>query len=1037
MIRRLVEASVDHSRVVVALTAILAAIAVFFAVRLELDALPDLTNNQVIVLAMAPGMTPEEIERLVARPLETATGGAPGLVETRSLSRTGVAAITLVFDDTVPVYLARQLVQERLTSLSLPPSVQSIELAPVTGGLGEIFHFTLSSPTRNGAELIDLVSQRVAPAFKSVAGVVEVNTWGGAQRTFEVIADPLKLGQRDISVRSLAEALERSSGQSPGAALPSNHHQVLLRGVALPSSPFDLSEAIVEHRRVDNSPSVIRVSDVAQVSEGQRVRLGAATKDGRGETVYVMLQMLRGANALDVMQRIHGELPRVRRALPEDVTLDVVYDRSTLVIGTLKTVGKNLAEGGLLVVAVLFLLLGSWRAGLLVALAIPLSMAGATALMSLFDIPGNLMSLGAIDFGLLVDGAVVMVEGVFHVLSHEVRASDRSSISREQIRACVRDVCGRLATPVFVSILIILLVYVPVLALSGVDGKLFRPMALTVVFALGIALVLSLTFIPAAASLFLRGKDLPTKTPWAFRSIERWYPTLIHRVSMRPWIVAVAALLLLALGGGLLARSGTEFTPELNEGDLVVQTNRSPDISIETAISEAGKFERVLLEAAPEVKQVVSRIGSPAVATDIMGIEQGDVFVALAPRDKWRDGLTIDQLIDELSQALEAQAPGGEPSFTQPIQMRFNELLGGAVSDVTISIYGESLSELARLCAEVRDLIANQPGVADAKVLAPPNVPLATVTPRRLDAASVGLDATDILQFTSALQQGVEVGSTYRGMVRIPLMLKVDHRASNWSLGDVQVPTSGYGSVPLKNVADIVTTMTPGQVNRRNGERRLLVGFNVRGGDLGTVVRSAEARVLEKIALPRGYRVEWGGQFESLQEAERRLAVVIPVVLTLILGVAIVAFRRILPVVVILSHVPFSGVGGIVALAARGLPISLSATIGFIALSGIAVLNGVVMLSSVIEFESTGQSATSAVLEAARNRVRPVLMTALVAALGFVPMMLADGPGAEVQRPLATVVVGGLLTSTILTLIILPTLYPVFARLGRTKKSSA
>lgn len=1038
MIRRLVQWSVDRAGAVVAVTLLLALAAGVAAVRLELDALPDLTNNQVLVLARAPGLTPEEMERLVARPIEVASGGAPGLVEQRSLSRYGIAAITLVFDDEVPVYLARQLVQERLSTVELPPSVQAVELGPVTGGLGEIFHFTVSSDARSLAELLELVQQRVAPALKSVPGVVEVNPWGGAERTFDVVTDPLKLAQRRQTLGELATALERATGTQAGAALPAGAGQVLVRAVALPEDTRALEAAVVaQSPNPSGAPHVVRVADVAQVREGQRVRMGAATTNGRGESVYVMVQMLRGANALEVMQAIHARMPEVRAALPGDVKVDVVYDRSVLVKGTLKTVGKNLAEGGLLVIAVLFLMLGSVRAGLLVAAAIPLSMLGATALMSAFDVPGNLMSLGAIDFGLLVDGAVVMVEGVFLALTHDVPdPAERRALGRGRFRALVREEASALAQPVFFSVLIILLVYVPVLSLSGTDGKLFRPMALTVVFALGVSLVLSLTFIPAAAALLLRGKDVPVRPPLPVRLLDRLYPPSLAFFVHRPLLVAVLALVAPVLGGVLLARTGTEFTPQLNEGDLVVQTTRRPDISLEAAVAEAGRFERVVLASAPEVRQVVSRIGSPAVATDIMGLEQADVFVALKPRDEWRPGLTLDGLIADLDAALARDAPGSDPSFTQPIQMRFNELLGGSVADVVVSVYGEDLKELARLAVRVRDEVARQPGAADAKVLAPPSIPLATVRPRPLDAAAVGLDAAEVMTAVATVKQGREVGFTYRGVVRVPILLRQQASASSWNLGDLPVPTPGGGLVPLGRVADVVTEEGPGQVNRKNGERRLLVGFNVRGGDLGTVVKGAQAAVARAVPMPTGYRLEWGGQYESLREATGRLALVIPAVLVLIIAVLLWAFRQVTPVLIIFSHVPFAAVGGMVALFARGMPVSLSAAIGFIALAGVAVLNGVVMLSRIRELESEGQGPRQAATAAAHTRVRPVLMTALVAALGFVPMMLATGPGAEVQRPLATVLVGGLVSSTLLTLVVLPTLYPYFARARRRREEA-
>ncbi len=1028
MIRRLVELSVDHAWKVVAGVLAAAIAAGFFAVRLELDALPDLTNNQVLVLARAPGMTPEELERLVTRPIEVSTGGAPGLVEQRSISRYGLGAVTLVFDDGVPVYLARQLVSERLATLALPASVEQVELGPVTGGLGEIYHFTLSSPARSLAELQELVQLQVAPLLKGVPGVVEVNSWGGAQRTFEARADVGKLSQRGFTLRQLADALAAATGTVPGAALPRGEGQVLLRGQALPVDPRALGLAIVAREMLpEGTPRVTRVADVAEVDEGEQVRTGAATKDGAGEVVYVMAQMLRGANALDVVGDIEREMERVRAALPRDVQIDVAYDRGVLVRGTLKTVAKNLLEGGLLVMVVLFLLLGSFRAGLLVASAIPLSMLFATAAMSLAGVPGNLMSLGAVDFGLLVDGAVVVIEAVFHAVA-ALPAERREKLTRDELKATVREQAGAVGRPVFFSVLIILLVYVPVLALTGPDGKLFRPMALTVVAALMAALVLSLTFVPAAASLFLRPKDVPRRAPVLVRLLERVYPPVLRWWAAKPVLVGVLAVAGLAVGGALFVGAGTEFTPQLNEGDLVIQTTRRADLSLKQATVEAQELERAVLSGAPEVVQVVSRVGSPAVATDLMGLEQADVFVKLKERDAWRKGLTLEGLIEELDAALERSQPGLERAFTQPIQMRFNELLGGSVTDVAVSVYGEDLRVLMETAVQVREAIARQPGAEDVRVLAPPSVPLATVRPRVLDAAAVGLDAADVLETVRAVRQGREVGFTYRGVVRVPLKLKQAGVEGAADLERAAIALPGGGQVTLARVADVAWEDAPGQVNRRNGARRLMVGFNVRGGDLGTVVEQAREVVAQQVKLPAGTRLEWGGQYEQLQAASKRLAVVIPVVLVVIVAVLLVAFRSVRVVAVVFSHVPFAAVGGLVALTARGLPISLPAAIGFIALAGIAVLNGVVLLSRVQELEAKGLEASAAAREAAHARVRPVLMTALVAAFGFVPMMLAHGPGAEVQRPLATVVVGGLVSSTVLTLVVLPSLYRFFAR---------
>jgi cobalt-zinc-cadmium resistance protein CzcA len=1029
VIQALVGWSVRHRILVVSTTLALMVVGAIVGAFLKFDALPDVTTNQVLVLTRAPGLTPEEVERLVTRPIEVALGGLPGLVEQRSLSRYGISSVTAVFDDGVNTYLARQMVQERLNGVAagLPPGVEPPELGPVTGGLGEIFHFTLDSPRRSAAELLELAQFRVAPLLRSVPGVVEVNTWGGEERVLEVKADPVRLAARGLSLEDVRDALANATGTAPGASLPAGSAQTLLRAVALPKGAGDLGYALVFRRGSGEHP--VPLADVAEISMGARTRIGAATENGKGETVYVMAQMLRGDNALEVMRRIHRQVHEVRKVLPEDVYVDVVYDRSVLVLGTLRTVFKNLLEGGLLVVAVLFLMLGSWRAGLLVAAAIPLSMLGATAAMVALDVPGNLMSLGALDFGLIVDGAVVMVEAVFH----GVHAADYPPDPRRARARWVRhveEVTTSVAQPVFFSVLIILLVYVPVLSLTGVDGKMFRPMALTVVFALAASLALSLTFVPAATALFLRPRDVPARTPFVVRWIEKAYLPFLGTTVRRPVAVAAGSVALLVVGGLLFYGAGSEFVPQLDEGDLVVQTTRSADVSLESAVREAQRLEGALIEKVPEVKEVVSRIGSPAVATDIMGLEQADVFVLLRPREKWRPGVTKDQVIAEIDRAAKALGANAEISFTQPIQMRFNELLGGSVADVTVSIHGDDLDELERLATRAAAALARVPGAEDTRVIAPPAVSLLEVRPRPLDASRAGFTVKSVLEAVQALRTGIEVGATYEGPLRIPILLRLGGGASAFTLSDLAVPAPTGGLVPLSRVADVEMKTSPSLVSRQNAERRIVVGFNVRGADLGTVVERAERVVAAEVKLPPGYRWEWGGQYETLAAAKRRLAIVIPVVMALIVAVLLLAFRRLRPALVIFLNVPFASVGGMIALSLRGMPVSISAAVGFIALSGIAVLNGVVLMSRVLHHEDAGEAPGAAAAGAARERARPVLMTALVAALGFVPMMLATGVGAEVQRPLATVVVGGLVTSTVLTLLILPSLYPWIARLG-------
>lgn len=1024
-----VHGAVRKRNLVLFLTLLLVLASSVMALRLKLDALPDITNNQVLVLTRAPGFSPEEVERLVTRPLEAALGGMQQLHELRSISRYGISAVTAVFDDDAPPLAARQITQERLTTVSLPPGVDTPSLGPLTGGLGEVFHFTLSSQKRTQAELLELATLRIAPRLKMVSGIVEVNTWGGAERRIEIQADPLRLSARGLTLDTLAAQLQKSVGATAGASIPSGDGQALLRAVYRPSRPEQLSPLLIPGP-ADSSgrPQRLIIGELGRVTEGLSPRLGAATQDGQGEVVYLMAQMLRGENALDVLSGVTQRMEEIRKSLPPDVELHVVYDRSALVHATLRTVGKNLLEGGILVALVLLLTLGSWRAGLLVALVIPLSMLGAAVAMVLLGVPGNLMSLGAIDFGLLVDGAVVMVEHLFHHPSAQ-HAGDEAETPRDRFIRSIGHRAAEVAQPVLFSVLIILLVYVPVVLLGGVEGKMFRPMALTVVCALFASLLLALLFVPAASAWLLRPQDLiEERPPLLIRLMHRGYRPLLARSLRHPLGVGLLALLLLGSGVTLLLRSGSEFIPQLDEGDLVIQTTRGADISLEQAVRKAQNMEQALREI-PEVTRAVSRIGSPAVATDIMGIEQADVFVGLKPRSEWRPHLAREQLIQEMETVLQRRDPGSEPSFTQPIQMRFNEILAGAVTDVVVSVYGDDLAEIERLAHQVAKSCEKEPGAEDVRVLAPPAVPLVEVRPRAIEANQAGLLPSEVLSAVQAIRSGLPIGTTYEGPVRLPIVLRLgDSLPEAATLDAFPLPLPDGGTAPLGRVADVSFFPTPTLIQRQNGERRLMVGFNVRGVDLGTLLSHAEQRVKREVPLPPGYRLEWGGQYETFEAARARLGVLIPVVLIIILGVLWRLFGSLRPTLILFSAVPFAGTGGMIALALRGMPVSISAAIGFIALSGIAVLNGVVLMVRLLDLERQGHTPAQAAEEAAKTRMRPVLVTALVAALGFVPMAMAEGVGAEVQRPLATVVVGGLITSTMLTLLILPTLYPALSR---------
>ncbi len=1020
MIARLVRFCVQQSTAVLLVAALLAAVAAWIGSSLAFDAIPDVTGKQVVVLTRAPGLTPEEVELLVTRPIETSLGGLPDMEFQRSISRFGISSVTAVFSGDADLFRARQMVQERLQGVAgdLPEGVDAPELGPLTGGLGEIYHFSLSSSTRTPAQLFELAELQIAPLLATVPGIVEVNTWGGQQRTLEVVGIPEAMARHGITLSALQESVRASVGNAPGASIEQGDQGVLLRGVSRPLDAAELGAGVVV-RHEDGS--LVRISEVARVQEGALPRIGAATADGRGEVVYVMVQMLLDADALEVLEGVHARMDVVKSTLPSDVHLAEVYDRSELVYATLDTVFTNLIEGGLLVILILFLTLGSFRAGLLVAAIIPMSMLGAVMGMVLFDVPGNLMSLGALDFGLLVDGGVVMVEGVFH--AYVLRGG--------KLGERVEEATSAMARPVFFSISIILLVYIPILALQGVEGAMFRPMALTVVFALLASLLLSLTVVPAAAKRLLRAKDVPTREPWLIRGMRRAYEPTLARALAQPALVVVIALSMLVGGVFLFSRAGSSFVPQLDEGDLVLQTTRAPDIHIKAAVVHGSEMEAAILAAVPEVRHIVSRIGSPAVATDIMGLEQADVFVDLRPKSEWRPGLDRDALIADIEAALASVAHQTEDvAFTQPIQMRFNELVGGEATDVSVSIYGEDLAELRRLADETLAILEQVEGSVDARISAPPDVRLLEVRPRHLVAAEAGFRAEDVLKHVTALRVGLDSGRTYDGPLAIPIRVKLQTDVDALRVGQVRVPTEDGRLLPLQQLAVIEEVRAPALINRHGAQRRLVVGFNVRGRDLGSVVEEAQTRLDANLTLPDGMRLEWGGQYEGLERARARLAVVVPVVLVSILVLLLWLFRNLRPALLILLNVPFAAVGGIALLSLRGMPISISAAIGFIALSGIAVLNGVVLMSALVAEEKAGHTPKEAAKRAALGRLRPVMMTALVAALGFVPMTVATGVGAEVQRPLATVVVGGLLTSTMLTLLILPAIIPWLRRRG-------
>jgi heavy metal efflux system protein len=988
---------------------------------LTIDAVPDLTPVQVQILTRAPALGPVEVEQLVTFPIEASLSGLPALRELRSISRYGLSVVTVIFEEHTDIYRARQLVAERLARAveRIPVEYGRPVMGPLTTGLGEVYQFTVKGSAYSPMALRTLLEWDIGMKLRSVPGVVEVNIWGGEAQQFQVIVDPGKLLSFKLSLKHIFEALERNNALTGGGYIEHEREQLLIRGEALATQVSDLASIVVAHG-TGGVPIYIR--DVAEVIEGSALRIGAATAMGDGETVIGMVQMLAGENAQQVVTRVKARVAEIQATLPSGVTIEPYYDRTLLVSQVIATVRNNLVEGGALVIAVLFLFLGDLRAGLIVASAIPLSMLIAFTGMMQAGLSGNLMSLGAIDFGLLVDGSVVMVDNILR------RLSQSTSQSQEQRLATVRMAGREVLRPMAFAVGIIILVYIPILSLSGIEGKMFRPMAATVIMALAGSLLLAVTVIPLLSFWFVRAVSTQDDT-WIVRSLRRVYRPCLRWAVVRPaWPITIAIVIFVTTIG-LASRLGMEFVPRLDEGDFAVQVWRLPSISLSESIATALDIERVLRRF-PEVTQVVTRTGSPEIATDVMGVELSDVFVLLKPQREWTTAKTRDGLIEKLQEAIIDRVPGVGLGFTQPIEMRFNELIAGVRSDLAVKIFGPDLDVLKQQAEGVARTLEKIQGAADVKVEQVAGLPLLRVIVDREGIARYGLTAEDVLTLVQATRVGHVVGTVIQGSRRFDLVVRLTDRVLSdpAALGNLLIPTTHGELVPLSRVAQIKIDSGPAQVSREHVQRRIVVECNIRGRDLGSFVTDAQRSISEAISLPTGYEIVWAGQFEHLQEASRRLALVVPLTLLLILGVLSVIFGAIRPALLIFLNVPLALSGGIVALWLRGLPFSISAIIGFIALFGVAVLNGVVLVSHIRQLETEGLSTDEAVVEGSNDRLRPVLMTALVASLGFLPMALATSMGAEVQRPLATVVIGGLVTSTALTLLVIPALY---GRMGR------
>ena len=987
--------------------------------ELPIDAVPDLTPVQVQVLTRAPALGPVEVEQFVTFPIETNLSGLPGLKELRSISQYGISVVTAIFEDDLDLYFVRQLVNERLAIAveQIPSEYARPMMGPLTTGLGEVYQFTLSGEGYSPMELRTLLEWDIGRRLRAVPGVVEVNIWGGREKQFQVMIDPQRLLAVKLSLKDVYEALEQNNALTGGGYIVHEREQFLIRGEAMAQGVKDLEKILVDH-----APGgiPIYIKDVAIVQEGANLRIGAATRMGEEETVIGMVQMLAGANAERVLEQVKARVREIQASLPEGVKIEAYYDRSIFVSQVIRTVQNNLWEGGLLVIAILFLFLGNVRSGLIVAAAIPVSMLIAFTGMLKTGISGNLMSLGAIDFGLLVDGSVVMIDNILRKLS---TLKDRSAEARAQ---GIHDAAKEVLRPITFAVGIIILVYLPILALTGVEGKMFQPMALTVILALGGSLLFAVAAVPTLAFWFAKVHSHQEGT-WLLRTLRRIYEPCLQFTMRTPALSAGVAITLFVMSVFLGSSLGLVFMPRLDEGDLAVQVWRLPSVSLDESVATALEVE-ASLRTFPEVLKVVSRTGSPEVATDPMGIELSDVFAILKPKDEWVSARTKDELIEKMQQAILKSVHGVGLGFTQPIEMRFNELIAGTRSDIAVKIFGEDLSVLRTYGEQVAMALQDIPGATDVKAEQVSGVPRIRVIVDRDQMARYGITADDVLTYVQTARAGKHVGTIFEGERRFALVVRLTDQSSSSpaALRNLLVPTPHGELVPLGRIAQVVVDEGPAQISRENNHRRIVVEANIRGRDLGGFMTEAQETIQERVTLPQGYYLEWGGQFEHLDEAMQRLTLIVPITLLLIIGLLSLIFGALRPAFLIFLNVPLALSGGILALWIRGMPLSISAIVGFIALFGIAVLNGVVLVSRIRRLQGQGLSLEQAVKQGALDRLRPVLMTALVASLGFLPMALATTMGAEVQRPLATVVIGGLVTSTALTLLVIPAVYRYF-----------
>ena len=1062
MFQKLITYSIRHKLVIGVLSIALAIWGVWSLMHLPFDSTPDITDNQVQVITQAPSLGAQEVEQYVTTPVEMALANIPRIQERRSISRSGLSVITLVFDDAADIYWARSQVSQVVEQLEkeLPKNTET-EMGPIATGLGEIYHYTIRA--KEGYEhkysLTQLRTMQdwiVRKQLSGTPGVAEVSGWGGYVKQYEVAINTDQLNASGVSVSEVFDALQRNNANTGGSYIEQNSNQYYIRGIGVVKNLEDVANITV--KTVDGTP--VKVGDVAKVQLGHATRFGAVTRNGEGEVVAGIAIMLKGENFQEVIKNVKERISQIQKSLPEGVVIEPFIDRTNLVDRVEGTIARNLIEGGLIVIFVLVIFLGNWRAGLVVASVIPLSMLFAFGMMKTFGIDGNLMSLGAIDFGMIVDSAVIIVEAVVthintgHFSQPEVRAAYLAqcqnggaatpfALTQKQMDEEVHFSASRIRQSAAFGEIIIMIVYIPLMTLVGIEGKMFRPMALTVFFAILGAFILSLTYVPMASSLMLSRK-VHTRKTFSDRVIEKlqaWYRPVLVWVLARNKDVITGAVALFCVSIVGFKYLGGEFIPSLEEGDFAVEMSMSQGTSLSQMVESCSKAEKLLKKEYPEIKQVVSRIGSAEIPTDPMPVERADIMIALKPKAEWTSAKTTPELMEKMEETLSA-IPGLEAEISQPIQMRNNELLTGIKQDVAIKIFGDDLDVLTQQAGKVKKMIEDVPGVSGIFVEEVAGLPQIQVKYNHEKMAAYGVSVDDISEILETTFAGAVAGSLYEGDKKVDIVLRMDPSQRNVeSLEQLSIPLKDGTDIPLSQVADIDYSPAPAQVSHEDGARRIYVGFNVKGRDVQSTVEDIQEILDEKLKLPDGYYYNYGGEFENLQSATNRLMVVIPIALVIILLLLYATVKNVRESLFVFSAIPLAAIGGVWALWLRGMPFSISAGVGFIALFGVAVLNGIVLIGQMNQMqreEKTADklSATSGVTELIHHRIiescmvrlRPVLMTALVASMGFLPMALSQGDGAEVQRPLATVVIGGLITSTLLTLLVLPAIYKTFTR---------